>query len=225
MLFGIVGGCASQSSQWRSRTQVELDILAAQNAPRLFPQEYSSIVETFEHGEAVLQVKKKVEQADAYYQLALQKAETLKGELRRLRERRAEEERRRLAELAIRAEEERLMREAAEAETRLREQERIRQEEEQRRAISEQSRSARVTPKERVVPQPAFYTVRRGETLPQIAARSEIYNDASLWTLIYRANRDQIRDPKRLWPGQVLSIPRNSTRETMNTPRRSTVKP
>jgi nucleoid-associated protein YgaU len=59
---------------------------------------------------------------------------------------------------------------------------------------------------------PTAYTVRRGETLPQISARSEIYNDSTLWPIIFRANRDQIRDPKRLWPGQVITIPRNFSR-------------
>ena len=67
---------------------------------------------------------------------------------------------------------------------------------------------AKASPKEAPVQLPSTYTVRRGETLPQIAGRTEIYNDATLWPLIYRANRDQIRDPKQLWPGQVLTIPR-----------------
>ena len=49
--------------------------------------------------------------------------------------------------------------------------------------------------------------------MPQIAARPEIYNEAGLWPLIYRANRDQVRDPYQLWPGQVLKIPRSYSRE------------
>jgi len=57
------------------------------------------------------------------------------------------------------------------------------------------------------------HTVRRGETLPQIAARPEVYGDRKLWPLIYRSNRDQISDPRRLWPGQVLKIPRSYTPE------------
>lgn len=52
------------------------------------------------------------------------------------------------------------------------------------------------------------HSVRRGESLPQIAARPEIYGDSRLWPLIYRSNRDQIADPRRLWPGQLLKIPR-----------------
>jgi len=57
-------------------------------------------------------------------------------------------------------------------------------------------------------PPPRNYRVGDGETLMSIAARREIYADGFLWPLLYRSNRDQIKDPKRIYPGQVLSIPR-----------------
>jgi nucleoid-associated protein YgaU len=50
-----------------------------------------------------------------------------------------------------------------------------------------------------------LYEVQRGETLGEIAHAT--LGDASLWPALYRANRDQIRDPKRLYPGQKLAIP------------------
>lgn len=53
------------------------------------------------------------------------------------------------------------------------------------------------------------YTVENGETLWTIAARRDIYRDALLWPLIYKANRDQIKDPRQIYPGQELSIPRD----------------
>lgn len=53
--------------------------------------------------------------------------------------------------------------------------------------------------------------VTGGETLADIAARDVVYNDALLWPLIYKANRDQIKDPKEIYPGQVLVIPRNKS--------------
>jgi nucleoid-associated protein YgaU len=62
-------------------------------------------------------------------------------------------------------------------------------------------------------PLPVYHTVMHGETLPQIAARPDVYNDLALWPLLYRANRDQIRDPGHIQPGQVLRIPRNMSRE------------
>ena len=49
------------------------------------------------------------------------------------------------------------------------------------------------------------HVVQPGETLWQIAA--EVAGDPHLWPRLYRANRDQIVDPSRLYPGQVLTIP------------------
>jgi nucleoid-associated protein YgaU len=189
-----------------------VDELARQDVPRLFPQEYYNLMETFEHGEAVLHVQQDDREADTYYLLALQEGALLKTELKLLKERLADEERQRATEQAARAEEDRLMRKAAEAEARLlREEERIKAEEEAKAAAKTIAATKEITP---TPPPPTpTYTVRRGETLPQIAARTEIYNDSSLWPLIYRANRDQIRDPKQLWPGQILKIPRHFSRD------------
>ena len=47
--------------------------------------------------------------------------------------------------------------------------------------------------------------MRDGDTLATIAALT--LGDPSLWPALYRANRDQIRDPARLYPGQRLEIP------------------
>ena len=60
------------------------------------------------------------------------------------------------------------------------------------------------------------YTVVDGETLWTISARPEVYDDALLWPLIYKANRDQIKDPRQIFPGQVLSIPRDVPSEEMD---------
>lgn len=54
-------------------------------------------------------------------------------------------------------------------------------------------------------------TVRGGETLSNISARQEVYGDPLLWPLVYKANRDQIKDPKQIFPGQTLIIPRDKT--------------
>jgi len=60
---------------------------------------------------------------------------------------------------------------------------------------------------------PSTYTVKNGETLADIARRHEVFNDEFMWPLLYKANRDQIRDPKVVFPGQVLTIPRDITYE------------
>ena len=49
------------------------------------------------------------------------------------------------------------------------------------------------------------YTVAKGDTLSHIA--KEHYGRASKWQAIFDANRDQIDDPDRIFPGQVLKIP------------------
>jgi LysM repeat protein len=56
---------------------------------------------------------------------------------------------------------------------------------------------------------PVTYKVKKGETLVDIAQRREIFNDKYMWPLIYKANRDQMRDPQVVFPGQILSIPRD----------------
>ncbi|MCF7919629.1 MAG: LysM peptidoglycan-binding domain-containing protein [Candidatus Cloacimonetes bacterium] len=52
------------------------------------------------------------------------------------------------------------------------------------------------------------YSVVKGDFLSKIAGYHFIYNDPSLWGIIYRANRDQIKDPNILDPNMVLKIPR-----------------
>ncbi len=56
---------------------------------------------------------------------------------------------------------------------------------------------------------PSTHTVIEGEYLSKIASYWEIYNDARQWPRIYRANQDQIKDPDMIFPGQMLSIPRD----------------
>lgn len=52
------------------------------------------------------------------------------------------------------------------------------------------------------------YGVQRGDTLSGISEQDEIYGNWQLWPLIYDANRGQIQDPDRIYPGQNLGIPR-----------------
>ena len=49
------------------------------------------------------------------------------------------------------------------------------------------------------------YTVAKGDTLSHIARH--FYGKASRWQAIFDANRDQLDDPDRIRPGQVLKIP------------------
>ncbi|HPR17656.1 MAG TPA: LysM peptidoglycan-binding domain-containing protein [Candidatus Cloacimonadota bacterium] len=57
------------------------------------------------------------------------------------------------------------------------------------------------------------YTVVKGDWLSKIAGYSFIYNDISKWPIIYRANRDRIKDPNLIYPDQVIKIPRGLPNE------------
>lgn len=205
LLGALLAACSTPIPTWRSKTAPLVEALEHQEAPSLFPQEFRSLLETFEHGEALYHVREDDKGADVYYRLAFQKAEMLQTEVQQVKKRLAAEKQQLVAELAAKAAEEQLMRSAAEAEIRL-----------QARQLAKSAEDSRPAQKKNKEPPPApptSYTVRRGETLPQISARTEIYNDSTLWPIIYRANRDQIRDPKRLWPGQVFIIPRKFSRD------------
>ncbi len=49
------------------------------------------------------------------------------------------------------------------------------------------------------------YVVVAGDSLSKIAKRH--YGDANKWNRIFEANRDQIKDPDLIHPGQKLTIP------------------
>jgi nucleoid-associated protein YgaU len=54
-------------------------------------------------------------------------------------------------------------------------------------------------------PQDQWYTVVPGDSLSKISKR--FYGDANRWQKIFDANRDQIKDPDLIQPGQKLKIP------------------
>lgn len=51
------------------------------------------------------------------------------------------------------------------------------------------------------------YVVNHGDNLWDIAGAEDIYSDPYMWPRIYRANRDQIRDPDLIFPKQTLVVP------------------
>lgn len=161
-------------------------------------------------GEALL-LEDQPEEADNYFHLAWTKGKILEMNLIA--------EQLRLANLArIKAEGERRERERQKA-----------MRDEQNHLLKEQAAAAEPAEHEKKAERnghgrektlPAYHTVMRGETIPQIAGQPEVYNDQTLWPLLYRANRDQIRDPGHIRPGQVFRIPRNVGREEIMEARR-----
>jgi nucleoid-associated protein YgaU len=49
------------------------------------------------------------------------------------------------------------------------------------------------------------YEVKSGDNLSKIAKR--VYGNANAWKRIFEANRDVLKDPDTIFPGQKLKIP------------------
>jgi len=62
-------------------------------------------------------------------------------------------------------------------------------------------------PSEPVQPQAEMqtYTIKSGDTLSKIA--KQFYGQANKYMVIFEANRDVIKDPDRIYPGQTIRIP------------------
>ena len=50
-----------------------------------------------------------------------------------------------------------------------------------------------------------FHEVQKGDTLSKIAEK--YYGDPSLYKDIFEANKDVLKDPNKIFPGQKLRIP------------------
>ena len=61
------------------------------------------------------------------------------------------------------------------------------------------------SPSAAAVPKIATRIVSRGDTLWRISHVT--YGDGTRYAFVYRANRDQIRNPNRIYPGQILVLP------------------
>lgn len=55
------------------------------------------------------------------------------------------------------------------------------------------------------------YIVVKGDTLWDISGSNNGYNDYFLWPLIFKANRDQIKDPDLIYPKQDFCIRQDFT--------------
>ncbi|NWF50049.1 MAG: LysM peptidoglycan-binding domain-containing protein [Ignavibacteriaceae bacterium] len=61
-------------------------------------------------------------------------------------------------------------------------------------------------------PKEIMYTVVKGDHLWGIAKKKEHYGNPFAWPMIYKANRDQIKNPDLIYPKQIFKIP-NLTEE------------
>lgn len=212
----VLGACAAQPLRYHNEALSVLERIKREGAAGLYPAEMKSTLEAYDRGRALL-LQEEFRDADRYFLLTVQKGTLLEREVGAELARREAEQRRidelKKAELERRAkeEEQRLAHARAEAEAKAEAEALARRE-----AAEAERRKAKT--QQRVLA--ASYTVRRGESLPLIASQPEVYGDRNLWPLLYRANRDQISDPRHIWPGQVLRIPRNLGRDDIYEARR-----
>ena len=201
LLLCSLAACASEPPRFRDEAYSTLERVKGKGGEGLFPAEFKSAREALQKGDMLLK-DEEAEDAESYFYLTLMKGSLLEKELR--------EEKARIKEAALRADE----RKRAELERRAQEEEK----EEEARLLAEAKAEALAQKETGEVGHKkaksqshllvSAYTVKRGESLPLIASQPEVYGDRNLWPLIYRANRDQISDPHHIWPGQVLKVPR-----------------
>jgi nucleoid-associated protein YgaU len=53
-----------------------------------------------------------------------------------------------------------------------------------------------------------IYEVKPGDSLSKIAKNE--YGNANAWPKIYEANKDILKDPNKIFPGQKLKVPQKS---------------
>ena len=58
---------------------------------------------------------------------------------------------------------------------------------------------------EEPAPEATMYTVQSGDSLSKIA--KEVYGDPMKYSAIFEANQPMLKDPDKIYPGQVLRIP------------------
>jgi nucleoid-associated protein YgaU len=194
-----LAACATAPPRFRNEALDLMQRLKTKGGESLLPAEFNSAMQAFRTGEALTKEEEE-DEAEEYYYLALMKGTLLDKELH--------EEKARRKEAARRAEEQK----KAELERRAQEEsKRLAQARAEALAPKDAGEAARKKAKAlKEHPLVSSYTVKRGESLPLIASQPEVYGDRNLWPLIYRANRDQISDPRHIWPGQVLRVPRNN---------------
>jgi len=183
-------GCAARPSPSRELAGAEEAVARAyaEKAPQLAPEVYGRAQQALERGRQ-LRAQGRYEQAESELALARWHAAKALVEARAALRRQEQE-------AAERRAQEEKMRKAAPA---------------AKKPVADAKR-AQEKPPIQEPPAPKLlseYRVRKGDTLQSIAAQPEVYGDPLLWPLIYRANRDQIKDPKEVFEEQVFVIPRD----------------
>jgi hypothetical protein len=65
------------------------------------------------------------------------------------------------------------------------------------------------------------YEIQRGDTLWSISGQEKIYGDSFQWPILFKANRDTIKDPDLIYTGNFLTIERNLSRDERDQARKA----
>lgn len=192
-LLFLLQGCASLPEQELDASDYLLRRAEAAQASRYAPEDYQAAQSA--HQEALHLIE-----AGRYRRAAESLANSRRHALSAFSAATAAREREAAEAEALRLAEE--ARRQAEAEARRQ------AEAEARRKADEEARAKAEAEARRAAEHLAQYRVAEQDTLASIAALPGVYGDPLLWPLLYQGNRDQIKDPAQIYPGQILSIPR-----------------
>ncbi|HMB15555.1 MAG TPA: hypothetical protein VKN62_04495 [Pelovirga sp.] len=222
----VLGGCAKPPVAELETARYLVRHAAEVGAADWSPGEYQLARAALDTAEEQME-KQQYRAAARTISLARRYAEEARSESEQAVARLAELERQR-AEKA-RLQEEQRLRDLAEQEAALRQRELAQHRQEEARQAAARAASSANAAKTPPPPPPPLpvepirverYEVRAGQNLAEIADLPEVYGDRLLWPLIYRANRDQIKTPQEIAPGQMLDIPRDKNAEELEAARK-----
>ncbi|MDY6847540.1 MAG: LysM peptidoglycan-binding domain-containing protein [Thermodesulfobacteriota bacterium] len=199
-LMGLVSGCAVAPREELGGAQRIVARAYSLGADHLATQHYQKAYEALKRGEALLnageyeQARSAFAIADHFARVSIQAAQEEQDRLEKELKAREEAERRRQLE----ASQEKAATSPAPPKS-------------AQKARAPETRPAPEPPPEPEPEKVSRYDVQEGDTLWLISIRPEVYGDPLLWPVLYRANRDQIKDPRRVYEGQTLEVPRNMT--------------
>lgn len=214
--LAVLAACAKPPVAELAETRRIVAHANASGASQFAPQAYELADKALRSAEEQME-KRRFKEAEN--SLALARNYSSKAlELTIKRKQQLEENRQKLLEEEQRKKREEERRRRAELEIKRRQQENERQKVEVEKEVAPPVKTP--PPKPKLV---AEIEVGPADNLKLIAAKQEVYDDGMLWPLIYKANRDQIKNPKEIFPGQKLVIPRDKSDEEIAAARQEAI--
>src|SRR5512137_237715 len=161
LLLLLLAGCSHPAPPWRTEATAIVDRVRREGAPYLLPNEFKSLEDSYVQAEVLFR-QDKLKEADSLYYLTWSKGKLLQENLTQTLARQARE-------AEARAEAQRRQQKAQEEQRRTREQAEAAARSESLARAEDRRRTEPPRPV-RQKPLPTSHTVKRGETLPLIAA-------------------------------------------------------